>query len=71
MENCERFVLVRGFNVKHYLVYDEIEDVYYWTSDILNEKLEEKETEEERRELILKDTSWLLEKDVFLEDCDL
>ena len=69
-ETPERFTLVRGFNVKHYLVYDEIEDVYYWTSDILNEKLEEKETEEERKKVIIEDTSWFVDKDV-LDDCDL
>lgn len=67
----KRFVLVRGFNVKHYLVYDEIEDVYYWTSDVLNEKLEKKGTEKERIELILEDTSWFVEKDIFPEDWDL
>lgn len=27
-ETPERFTLVRGFNAKHYFVYDEIEDVY-------------------------------------------
>lgn len=70
-ETPERFLLVRGFNTKHYFVYDEIEDVYYWTSDILNEELEEKETEEERKKLILEDTSWFVDKDVFLDDCDL
>ena len=67
----KRFVLVRGFNVKHYLVYDEIEDVYYWTSDVLNEKLEKRGTEKERIELILEDTSWFVEKDIFPEDWDL
>ena len=55
---------------KHYFVYDEIEDVYYWTSDILNEELEEKETEEERKKVIIEDTSWFVDKDV-LDDCDL
>ena len=69
-ETPERFTLVRGFNTKHYFVYDEIEDVYYWTSDILNEELEEKETEEERKKVIIEDTSWFVEKDV-LDDCDL
>ncbi len=67
----ERFLLVRGFNTKHYFVYDEIEDVYYWTSDMLNEELEERDTEEERKESILEDTSWFVDKDVFLDDCDL
>ena len=67
----ERFELVRGFNTKHYFVYDGIEDVYYWTSDMLNEELEERDTEEEREKLILEDTSWFVEKDVFLDDCDL
>lgn len=70
-ETPERFTLVRGFNTKHYFVYDEIEDVYYWTSDILNEDLEERDTEEERKESILEDTSWFVDKDVFLDDCDL
>ena len=51
-------------------MYDEIEDVYYWTSDILNEELEEKETEEERKKVIIEDTSWFVDKDV-LDDCDL
>jgi len=69
-ETPERFTLVRGFNAKHYFVYDEIEDVYYWTSDILNEELEEKETEEERKKVIIEDTSWFVDKDV-LDDCDL
>lgn len=69
-ETPERFTLVRGFNAKHYFVYDEIEDVYYWTSDILNEKLEEKETDEERKKVIIEDTSWFVDKDV-LDDCDL
>lgn len=69
-ETPERFTLVRGFNTKHYFVYDEIEDVYYWTSDILNEELEEKETEEERKKVIIEDTSWFVDKDV-LDDCDL
>lgn len=67
----ERFVLVRGFNAKHYFVYDGIEDVYYWTSDMLNEELEGRDTEEEREKLILEDTSWFVDKDVFLDDCDL
>lgn len=67
----ERFVLVRGFNAKHYFVYDGIEDMYYWTSDMLNEELEERDTEEEREKLILEDTSWFVDKDVFLDDCDL
>lgn len=70
-ETPERFTLVRGFNAKHYFVYDEIEDVYYWTSDMLNEELEEKETEEERKKLIREDTSWFVEKNIFPEDCDL
>lgn len=69
-ETPERFTLVRGFNAKHYFVYDEIEDVYYWTSDMLNEELEEKETEEERKKVIIEDTSWFVDKDV-LDDCDL
>ena len=69
-ETPERFTLVRGFNAKHYFVYDEIEDVYYWTSDILNEELEEKETEEERKKVIIEDTSWFVDKDV-LDDCEL
>lgn len=38
---------------------------------MLNEDLEEKETEEERKKLILEDTSWFVDKDVFLDDCDL
>lgn len=67
----ERFTLVRGFNTKHYFVYDEIEDVYYWTSDILNEELEERDTEQKTEKLILEDTSWFIDKDVFLDDCDL
>ena len=67
----ERFELVRGFNAKHYFVYDGIEDMYYWTSDKLNEELEEKETEEEREKLILEDTSWFVDKDILLEDIDL
>lgn len=70
-ETPERFELVRGFNAKHYFVYDEIEDVYYWTSDILNEELEERDTEQEREKLILEDTSWFVDKNVFLDDCDL
>ena len=70
-ETPERFTLVCGFNAKHYFVYDEIEDVYYWTNDILNEELEEKETEEERKKLIREDTSWFVEKNIFPEDCDL
>lgn len=70
-ETPERFTLIRGFNAKHYFVYDEIEDVYYWTSDILNEELEERDTEQEREKLILEDTSWFIDKDVFLDDCDL
>lgn len=70
-ETPERFVLVRGFNTKHYFVYDGIEDVYYWTSDMLNEELEERDTEEEKEKLILEDTSWFVDKDVFLDDCDL
>lgn len=70
-ETPERFTLVRGFNTKHYFVYDEIEDVYYWTSDILNEELEERDTEEEREKVIIEDTSWFVDKDVFLDDCDL
>lgn len=70
-ETPERFVLVRGFNTKHYFVYDGIEDVYYWTSDMLNEELEERDTEDEKEKLILEDTSWFVDKDVFLDDCDL
>lgn len=70
-ETPERFTLVRGFNAKHYFVYDGVEDVYYWTSDMLNEEIEDRETEEEREELILEDTSWFVDKDILLEDIDL
>lgn len=67
----ERFLLLYGFNYKEYFVYDEIEDVYYMINDMLNNELKDRETEEEREELIREDTSWFIDKDIFSEDCDL